>query len=144
MNKILRAKDFIELANVVLTDTNIIKMIPNTMALHNKYILNKTELVNDKIYCSYMMFYVANELAFLQKEKYELNILYDIDLLKFIIYYYMKATVNVTDHENNLMELLNSSRDSINSFDFSGEYYNQANNAIDIQSKIYMFVNANK
>lgn len=142
MNNVLKAKDFIELASVVLNDANIIKMIPRTMALHYKYTLNKSDLVKDKTYCSYMMFYVANELASLYKEKYELNILYDIDLLKFIIYYYLKDFASVTDQENILMELLNNSRDNINRLDFSGEYYNQSSSAINVQVNIYKFVHS--
>lgn len=138
MNKLSKAKDFIELANVIIKDDNITTLVPKTMENVRK-ITNCTSL-KDKIFCEYFLFSVVDELSHEYNEHYGLNILFDIDLLKFIIYYYVKATTNITDKESDLMVLLNNYKDKINQFDFSCDFNDQPNDAITIQAQINLFV----
>lgn len=140
MKQLLKAKDYIELANVIMSDARITKMLPQTMILHNDFISRKATFLQDKLYCTTMLFNLANELAAPYSEKYDTNVLFDIDLLKFVIYYYVKASISVTDEESDLIVLLNNSKDNFNKLDFTNGYYDQTINVINIHAQIDEFI----
>jgi hypothetical protein len=104
------------------------------------------KLTKSEIYYSYLVKFLANEVAKKYNEKYELNVLYDLDLLKFIIYYYFKMGLkqNITEEEKSLISQTNKNKDSINLFYFSDISYDTTNMLIDFQAKINEFINKNE